>query len=578
MGLFNHWPYTNIHEMNLDWILEEIKKLIAEYTRLDESNKELQTNFDDLKEYVITYFDNLDLQEEVNTFFNHLIETGQLDQIILDAFNHLETRVDDLDAAIDDLEILVNTKVDAATNMIDAPVTLRVGTIKTKIFPSSGHIPQNVCNNPVRGYKTYLTGTVSGNTYIGDLSSDNITPRNLNTLTQLEHANDITMNTNNNKLYIADFTTTVKVVNAGSFEYEGTLTIEGVTLPIRGVEYYDNKLYFTTAGENSPTYTAEYGYYDFETETSRIVRIQSDIYSEIGSQNTITQQGMFIYKGIPYQIIDTISINGNYSGTVYYQIDLENAKVRPAFRLNHIGESEGCVVIDKEKILQYTPLTSNIGSVMELVPYGADTLTSTRFYVDGNATEIGIGTQASPFNSITNALYQAHYCENSPRVEIVLLSNVTEDVIFPEITLPVIYLNGSNFTLTTTAGRDIYNLNMRIYNITLDKTGGWNFYNCRIDMRKTNVIARDAATKFLASINTIIMADEIAVTFDVNWSVLFRNSGGWIYARITGVTSSTVNSYILLASAGASYIAGSKGTLTAPFRLEANAFGENKLT
>ena len=31
MGFFNNFPYTNFHEMNLDWILKEIEKLMSEY-------------------------------------------------------------------------------------------------------------------------------------------------------------------------------------------------------------------------------------------------------------------------------------------------------------------------------------------------------------------------------------------------------------------------------------------------------------------------------------------------------------------------------------------------------------------
>ena len=29
MGLFDHFPYTNIHEMNLDWIMQMMKALEA---------------------------------------------------------------------------------------------------------------------------------------------------------------------------------------------------------------------------------------------------------------------------------------------------------------------------------------------------------------------------------------------------------------------------------------------------------------------------------------------------------------------------------------------------------------------
>ena len=30
MPLFNHFPYTNMHELNVDWAIEKIKELVAE--------------------------------------------------------------------------------------------------------------------------------------------------------------------------------------------------------------------------------------------------------------------------------------------------------------------------------------------------------------------------------------------------------------------------------------------------------------------------------------------------------------------------------------------------------------------
>ena len=37
MGFFNSFPYTNFHEMNLDWVLSKIKELEVLVNNLDES-------------------------------------------------------------------------------------------------------------------------------------------------------------------------------------------------------------------------------------------------------------------------------------------------------------------------------------------------------------------------------------------------------------------------------------------------------------------------------------------------------------------------------------------------------------
>lgn len=82
MGVFTHWPYTNIHEMNLDWMLEQIKKYIEEWRETSSSFATLEDAFDDLKNYVDTYFANLDIQTEVSNKLDQMLEDGELDEIL----------------------------------------------------------------------------------------------------------------------------------------------------------------------------------------------------------------------------------------------------------------------------------------------------------------------------------------------------------------------------------------------------------------------------------------------------------------------------------------------------------------
>lgn len=35
MGLFEHFPYTNFHELNLNWILQKIKEFKSEIDNID---------------------------------------------------------------------------------------------------------------------------------------------------------------------------------------------------------------------------------------------------------------------------------------------------------------------------------------------------------------------------------------------------------------------------------------------------------------------------------------------------------------------------------------------------------------
>ena len=83
--MFNNLiPYSDIHELNLDWIIKKVREYVEKVDKLE-------INFDDLKSYVTNYFDNLDIQEEVNNKLDIMYENGQLANLIAEflQFNSL---------------------------------------------------------------------------------------------------------------------------------------------------------------------------------------------------------------------------------------------------------------------------------------------------------------------------------------------------------------------------------------------------------------------------------------------------------------------------------------------------------
>ena len=52
MGLFDHFPYTNVHELNLDWLLTNTKQLMENMDALEEWKVTHEEQYNELKELV----------------------------------------------------------------------------------------------------------------------------------------------------------------------------------------------------------------------------------------------------------------------------------------------------------------------------------------------------------------------------------------------------------------------------------------------------------------------------------------------------------------------------------------------
>lgn len=91
--MFNKYPYTDFHELNLDWFLSQFKELVADWedfhTTISAEWAAVQQEWTDTKEawqtlynYVHDYFDNLDVQEEIDNKLDQMVEDGTLITVI----------------------------------------------------------------------------------------------------------------------------------------------------------------------------------------------------------------------------------------------------------------------------------------------------------------------------------------------------------------------------------------------------------------------------------------------------------------------------------------------------------------
>ena len=82
MSMENLGPYTNFHELNQDWFLNEFNKLIDQWKSMQKNFDNLQDAFNDLRSYVHDYFKNLNVQDEIDNKLNEMANDGTLSSIM----------------------------------------------------------------------------------------------------------------------------------------------------------------------------------------------------------------------------------------------------------------------------------------------------------------------------------------------------------------------------------------------------------------------------------------------------------------------------------------------------------------
>ena len=81
MGVFNNFPYANFHELNADWIIEQVRKVMDEWEEYKTDMDLWKLGVDDQLATFQAWFDNLDVQDEVRTVMNELILSGEFIEI-----------------------------------------------------------------------------------------------------------------------------------------------------------------------------------------------------------------------------------------------------------------------------------------------------------------------------------------------------------------------------------------------------------------------------------------------------------------------------------------------------------------
>lgn len=89
MPFFDHYPYTNFHNVNLDWVLQAVKSWGAlveqnnqNFINLAAANEAFKTYINEhiaeYEQFVTGYLENLDVQEEINHKLDDMLQRGEL--------------------------------------------------------------------------------------------------------------------------------------------------------------------------------------------------------------------------------------------------------------------------------------------------------------------------------------------------------------------------------------------------------------------------------------------------------------------------------------------------------------------
>lgn len=145
------YPYTDFHELNLDWFLTTFKELLEQWEDQKQEFSDLKDAWNQLHDFVIDYFDNLDVQQEINNKIDAMYNDGTLAQILNWIFSDFEAevgeRVSVLESRVDEITNLPSGSTAGDAELAD----IRVGAYGETY---------NNAGNAVRGQIQYVKNSI----------------------------------------------------------------------------------------------------------------------------------------------------------------------------------------------------------------------------------------------------------------------------------------------------------------------------------------------------------------------------------------------------------------------------------
>lgn len=502
MGIFRQFPYTNFHEINLDWIINEVKRIVKE-------NKEIITDFNELEEYVKNWMQSLNVDEAIKDYIDELLESGRLSEIILAAFNELDERVSDIESEMKKGSIenyyLSHIKVGEDS---DAPII--------------------AFNNPVRNAITWLSATNNqGETIVGDFLADEITTTNKSIITGLTHINDATFCNINNEVLFADYeagSPKLWRANPATLNIIDQVNLDAWEGSSIGQVSFDNEknIGYITGEVKGNTNYIQCGVINSKYEIVKQFPLYVGLTNNDNNFSWSYTQGSEVINGRFYGLKTCISETLRSNGFIITGIDFENEKIIDSKMIAACDEVQSILVYNNNiYIYGYSNPTGGDAHYTTLIVLSISPINNIirDITVDESATLNGNGTPNSPYNNLASAIYQIFYTNS--KSDIILKTDVIKPI---HVTPPYsgyasnYRITGNNVTLNMLSNLTLHRVNIQFNGIIFNQTGSyyWTFTNNSYVSFYDCTFIKTAAIMMFRILTSMCIVNNGAVNFTAN--------------------------------------------------------------
>lgn len=116
------YPYTDAQRYNDDWLINKVKELAMAWLQTSGEWTQTQEAWEELRSYITDYFNNLDVQEEINEKLEAMKADGSLFTIIRPLFDEYQQSIDVLSARMDTFTALGDNATTGDAELADIRV------------------------------------------------------------------------------------------------------------------------------------------------------------------------------------------------------------------------------------------------------------------------------------------------------------------------------------------------------------------------------------------------------------------------------------------------------------------------